>query len=235
MKRLGKQKPRFSFFLNPYGDVRFTRCPKCTGKTKQRKLPLLIHVDPMQLIALNKTCRYCPSCDLLIAHKDQIEDFLMAFLSQKEPDVTAMTTWSSAPWTAQIGRRGSSPPSLPTTCWNNCTTSRKCSCSSQQEVGIRTRTCKRSRLAEDLVAADSSPEDRGVAGDGLSVVKVLVASLGNLAIGEVGQCESASVREEASHFGHNNPLPFHEWVHRVAEAIAEKGEGEQRRPKNQRW
>jgi hypothetical protein len=87
MKRLGKQKPRFSFFLNPYGDVRFTRCPKCTGKTKQRKLPLLIHVDPMQLIALNKTCRYCPSCDLLIAHKDQIEDFLMAFFSQKEPDV----------------------------------------------------------------------------------------------------------------------------------------------------
>src|ERR1035437_6768353 len=94
-----------------------------------------------------------------------------------------MTTWSAAPWTAQMGRRGSSPPSLPTTCWNNCTTSRKCSCSSQQEVGIRTRTCKRSRLAEDLVAADSSPEDRGVAGDGLSVVKVLVASLGNLAVG----------------------------------------------------
>ena len=25
------------------------------------------------MISLNKTCRYCPGCDLLIAHKDEIE------------------------------------------------------------------------------------------------------------------------------------------------------------------
>lgn len=87
MKRLGKQKPRFKFILNPHSDVRFTRCPTCQGKTKQRKLPLLIHVDPMQLIALNKTCRYCPSCDLLIAHKDEIEAFLAAFFDQSKPEV----------------------------------------------------------------------------------------------------------------------------------------------------
>jgi len=67
--RLGKQPPRYRFFLNPYTDVRFTTCPQCRGKTSQRKLPLVIHIDPLQLVALNKTCRYCPRCDLLIAHQ----------------------------------------------------------------------------------------------------------------------------------------------------------------------
>ena len=87
MRRLEKQKPRFNFFLNPYSDLRFTRCPKCQGKTRQRKLPLLIHVDPIQLFALNKTCRYCPDCDLLIAHQDEIETYLSAFFTQNKPKV----------------------------------------------------------------------------------------------------------------------------------------------------
>ena len=45
-RRLGKQPPRYRFFLNPYTDVRFTTCPQCRGKTSQRKLPLVIHIDP---------------------------------------------------------------------------------------------------------------------------------------------------------------------------------------------
>jgi hypothetical protein len=71
--RLGKQPPRYTFFLNPYADARFTRCPKCGGRTRQRKLPLVIHVDGTGMISLNKTCRFCPGCDLLIARKDEIE------------------------------------------------------------------------------------------------------------------------------------------------------------------
>lgn len=86
-RRLGKQPPRYHFFLNPYSDVRFTSCPQCGGKTRLRKLPLVIHIDPMQLVALNKTCRYCPLCDLLIAHKDEIEAFLTAFFGQKQPEI----------------------------------------------------------------------------------------------------------------------------------------------------
>jgi hypothetical protein len=39
--RLGKQSPRYRFFLNPYTDVRFMKCPQCLGKTRQRKLPLV--------------------------------------------------------------------------------------------------------------------------------------------------------------------------------------------------
>jgi hypothetical protein len=85
--RLGKQPPRYRFFLNPYADARFTTCPQCSGKTRVRKLPLVIHIDPLQLIALNKTCRYCPRCDLLIAHQDEIEAFLAAFFGQNWPEI----------------------------------------------------------------------------------------------------------------------------------------------------
>ena len=35
------------------------------------KLPLVIHVKDWGPISLNKTCRYCSRCDLLIAHKDE--------------------------------------------------------------------------------------------------------------------------------------------------------------------
>jgi uncharacterized C2H2 Zn-finger protein len=83
MKRLGKQPPRYRFFLNPYPDVRFTSCPQCGAKTRQRKLPLVIHVNPMQPVALNKTCKYCPRCDLLIAHKDEIEPLLDALFESR--------------------------------------------------------------------------------------------------------------------------------------------------------
>jgi len=85
-RHLGKQPPRHLFFFNPYQEVRCTTCPKCRGKTKLRKLPLLIHIDPMHLIALNKTCRYCPDCDLLIAHQDEIEEFLAAYFSRVDPE-----------------------------------------------------------------------------------------------------------------------------------------------------
>ena len=86
-RRLGKQPPRYRFFLNPYTDVRFTTCPQCRGKTRQHKLLLVIHIDPLQLVALNKTCRYCPRCDLLIAHQDELEAWLAAFFTDHRPEI----------------------------------------------------------------------------------------------------------------------------------------------------
>src|SRR6266516_5744360 len=74
--QLGKLPRLYRFFLNPYQDVRFTSCPQRANKTRQRKLSLFIHVSPAQPVTLNKTCRYCPNCDLLIAHQDKIEDIL---------------------------------------------------------------------------------------------------------------------------------------------------------------
>ncbi len=85
--RLGKQPPRYRFFLNPYRDARFTSCPQCGGKMRVRKLPLVIHIDPMQLVGMNKECRYCPPCDLLIVHQDEIERFLAAVFSDRQPDI----------------------------------------------------------------------------------------------------------------------------------------------------
>jgi hypothetical protein len=91
---MGKQKtnrgfgylqPQFNFSLNPYPDMRFSRCPICESKTGQRKLPLLIHVDPQNLIALNYTNRYCSRCNMLIGHKDEIEHHLtVLFMSNNE-------------------------------------------------------------------------------------------------------------------------------------------------------
>ncbi|MEW6493871.1 MAG: hypothetical protein AB1589_15380 [Cyanobacteriota bacterium] len=87
MTRLGKKPTRHKFFLNPYQDARFTSCPKCDGKTKLRKFPLFIHVNPLQPIVLNKTCRYCPYCDLIIAHQDEIEQQLAYLFMQQQPEM----------------------------------------------------------------------------------------------------------------------------------------------------
>jgi len=86
-RRLGKLPPRYRFILNPYTDVRFTRCPGCDQKTRQRKHPLFIHVDPFNPIVLGKTCRYCPGCDLLIAHQNEIEENLARLFAQTDPDL----------------------------------------------------------------------------------------------------------------------------------------------------
>ncbi len=84
---LGGLPPKYSFILNPYSNQRLSRCPFCEGKTGQRKLPLTIHVDPQHLIALNYTCRYCAACNLLIAHKHEIEHLLYNLFSLNNPGV----------------------------------------------------------------------------------------------------------------------------------------------------
>ncbi len=85
--RLGKRPPRYRFFLNPYQDARFSKCPQCENKMGQRKLPLFIHIDPKQPLLLNKTCRYCPHCDLLIAHQDELEEVISRVFSVLNPEV----------------------------------------------------------------------------------------------------------------------------------------------------
>jgi len=85
--RFGGLPPRYCFILNPYPDHGISRCPLCEKKARQRKLPLLIHIDPLHLIALNYTCRYCPDCDLLIAHKHEIEHLLTEIFREQNSDV----------------------------------------------------------------------------------------------------------------------------------------------------
>jgi YgiT-type zinc finger domain-containing protein len=84
--KFGGLPPKYGFMINPYPEERINRCPLCEKKARQRKTPLVIHVDPKHLIVLNYTCRYCPDCDLLIAHKHEIERCLAALFSQHDPD-----------------------------------------------------------------------------------------------------------------------------------------------------
>jgi tetratricopeptide (TPR) repeat protein len=85
-KRTGKQRPCYSFFLNIFPETRFTTCPQCEGKTRARKLPLVIHVNPDIPMILEKTCRYCETCDLLIVHRDQLEVQLFRKLLMTHPE-----------------------------------------------------------------------------------------------------------------------------------------------------
>jgi hypothetical protein len=82
-----KLNKKHRFFLNPYEDCAFTKCPKCETKTKIRKFPLVIHVEPQQLFLLNKQCKYCANCDLIIAKKQELESLMAAGLSQTNPQV----------------------------------------------------------------------------------------------------------------------------------------------------
>ena len=81
------EKRRHYFFLNPYEDAAFTKCPKCDDKTKIRKFALVIHIDPQQLLLLNKKCRYCVKCDLIIAKKTELESLMTACFEESKPEI----------------------------------------------------------------------------------------------------------------------------------------------------
>ena len=80
--RITREEEKHYFFLNPYRDNSFTRCPKCDNKTKIKKLPLTILLEKKKVILnINKTCKFCPYCDLIIAKKHELDSIIMQFLS----------------------------------------------------------------------------------------------------------------------------------------------------------
>ena len=85
--KIGKRPPRYSFVLNPYQDVRLSKCPKCQKPTHLRKFALFIHIDGWGPLALGKTCRYCSRCELIIAHQDELEAELAQSLRAVAPQV----------------------------------------------------------------------------------------------------------------------------------------------------
>lgn len=82
-----KTKEQHYFFLNPYKEYVFTRCPKCETKTKIKKFCLLIHIEPRHLLALNKTVRFCPYCDLIIVKKEELEQLLCVDCEKRFPEI----------------------------------------------------------------------------------------------------------------------------------------------------
>jgi hypothetical protein len=85
--KINEQTRRHTFFLNPYPNERFTRCPKCGGLTKARKKVFVINVEPRQLLNLNMTGRYCPACDLMILHQDVVESLMATAFARHNPSV----------------------------------------------------------------------------------------------------------------------------------------------------
>lgn len=75
------KKSKYNFYLNPHDQYKWTKCPKCENKTKLRKYCLMVHYEEKivnfhQLISLNKSCKYCPYCELIIGQKSEIEHIL---------------------------------------------------------------------------------------------------------------------------------------------------------------
>ena len=87
-RTIGRLPSRYAFALNPYTDVRFSRCPTCHKLTSYRKFPLLIHLEGIGLRVLGKTCRYCPRCELIITHKTELETELARIVSSPTSEIT---------------------------------------------------------------------------------------------------------------------------------------------------
>ncbi len=85
--RVGKLPPRYCFLLNPYRDIRLSKCPQCRRATYLRKFPLLIHLEGWGPLVLGKTCRYCARCELIIAHQDELEGELAATMARSAPNL----------------------------------------------------------------------------------------------------------------------------------------------------
>lgn len=82
-----KAKAKHLFFLNPYENEGFTKCPKCETNTKIRRFPLVIHIEPQQLFVLNKKCKYCECCDLIIAKQFEVEELLAMSFETVAPEI----------------------------------------------------------------------------------------------------------------------------------------------------
>ena len=76
--RMGAQPPRYVIALNPYPHERYTKCPRCAVLTRARKLPLVIHVEGVGLFVLRKSCRLCPTCEMVIVHQAELEPLIVA-------------------------------------------------------------------------------------------------------------------------------------------------------------
>jgi hypothetical protein len=58
---------------------------RCSRRIRHRR-PEVDAVEPTYFLALNKTCKYCPPCDLLLAHQDILEDLLARMFAERAPE-----------------------------------------------------------------------------------------------------------------------------------------------------
>lgn len=82
-KRFGTLRPRYRFALNPFPEVRWSRCPRCDKLMHARKFALLIAFSDFNFLTLGKTCRYCTPCEFIIVHQHEIEDEIAILRAQR--------------------------------------------------------------------------------------------------------------------------------------------------------
>jgi hypothetical protein len=109
--KLGKLPPRYSFILNPHKDIRVSKCPQCRKLTHMRKFVLLVYVEGWGLFAQGKTCRYCTPCELIVAHKEELEAELVRFFEKHSPEVIGnpyrvLGTVEKQHWKQWLGGQG---------------------------------------------------------------------------------------------------------------------------------
>jgi len=85
IKHFGDKEPQYTCCINPFVDARFSRCPKCSGRTQMRKFALVIHVDPEGVFPTRMSCKWCRSCGVIIVHKHELEATLQGALSAISP------------------------------------------------------------------------------------------------------------------------------------------------------
>lgn len=86
-EHVGNLPPRYALMLNPFPETRLSSCPKCDRLTYPRKFPLFIHVEGWGPLIQGKTCKYCPRCELIMCHQDELEHELAHSFGRLKPEV----------------------------------------------------------------------------------------------------------------------------------------------------
>ena len=86
-QKLGAKPPRYSFILNPHTNLRFSKCPQCQRQAFARKFPLVVVVQGDTGYNQGLTCKYCASCELIMAHKQDLDTQVNYYCEAYRPEL----------------------------------------------------------------------------------------------------------------------------------------------------
>lgn len=84
--RFGGMEPKYTCCINPFTNVRFSRCPACENRTQIREFALVVHVEPEGIYPTRIPCKWCLPCSLIVVHKHELERSIQTGLADISPD-----------------------------------------------------------------------------------------------------------------------------------------------------